>query len=169
MSVRTAVLADAADIAGVHVRAWQTAYAGLLEDGILARLSIEQRTVQWRERLPAEPPRTYCVALLDGVVVGFCTTLEPSRDPDATPGTAEIISLNVDPSAWGSGAGQSLIDEALLRLASGGWTAVSLWVLDGNARAIRFYERNGFAFDGAVKLDHWLNCRDLRMRRKLGS
>jgi ribosomal protein S18 acetylase RimI-like enzyme len=169
ISVRPAVPADAEDIAGVHVRAWQAAYAGLLDDAILAGLSIAQRTVLWRERLPAEPPRTYCVALLDGVVVGFCTTLEPSRDSDAQPGTAEILSLNVDPSAWGSGAGQDLIDEALARLGAGGWTAVWLWVLDGNARAIRFYERNGFQLDGAVKVDEALNCQDLRMCRKLES
>ena len=28
---------------------------------------------------------------------------------------------------------------------------IALWVLDGNERAIRFYERYGFRFDGAEK------------------
>ncbi len=32
-----------------------------------------------------------------------------------------------------------------------GDSAAYLWVLDGNARAIRFYERHGFAFDGTTK------------------
>jgi GNAT superfamily N-acetyltransferase len=42
----------------------------------------------------------------------------------------------------GSGAGQALLDEVL------GTDPASLWVLEGNARAIAFYERNGFTADG---------------------
>ena len=37
------------------------------------------------------------------------------------------------------------------RLCALGDSPAYLWVLDGNVRAIGFYERHGFAFDGATK------------------
>jgi RimJ/RimL family protein N-acetyltransferase len=46
---------------------------------------------------------------------------------------------------------------------------VTLWVLDSNARARRFYEAAGFRPDGAVKVDdsHGFVLRELRYRRQL--
>jgi hypothetical protein len=42
----------------------------------------------------------------------------------------------------------------------------SLWVLDDNPRAREFYRRNGFAPDGAEKLDErWGSIREIRMVR----
>jgi hypothetical protein len=41
----------------------------------------------------------------------------------------------------------------------------ALWVLDGNRRAIGFYEANGCHWDGAVKRDHSLPGLELRERR----
>lgn len=45
------------------------------------------------------------------------------------------------------GVGHALCEAAL------GSAPAYLWVLDGNERAIRFYERQGFRFDGATKPD----------------
>lgn len=39
------------------------------------------------------------------------------------------------------------------RLAADGFTHAYLWVVDGNARARRFYEREGWKADGTVKTD----------------
>jgi GNAT superfamily N-acetyltransferase len=47
-----------------------------------------------------------------------------------------------------TGVGRLLITAARERLRGVGVTAASLWVLDGNARARRFYERDGWRFDG---------------------
>jgi hypothetical protein len=35
-------------------------------------------------------------------------------------------------------------------LAACGYSSATLWVLEGNARAIRFYEQHGWAHDGSV-------------------
>ena len=43
----------------------------------------------------------------------------------------------------GTGAGQRLLDAAI------GDAPAFLFVADRNPRAVRFYERNGFEFDGA--------------------
>jgi len=50
----------------------------------------------------------------------------------------------VSPDHWGSPLATALVDEAK-RLSPGG---VALKVNADNYRAIRFYERNGFAHDG---------------------
>jgi len=48
--------------------------------------------------------------------------------------------------------------------------SVSLWVLEGNQRAIHFYERQGFDFDGSVKVETLMpdvELRELRMTYSL--
>jgi hypothetical protein len=47
MIVRDAELRDARGIAEVHVRSWQAAYAGIIPDEELARLSVDQREQFW--------------------------------------------------------------------------------------------------------------------------
>lgn len=47
----------------------------------------------------------------------------------------------------GRGVGHALLHEAI------GTAPAYLWVLDGNDRAIRFYERQGFRLDGATKTE----------------
>jgi hypothetical protein len=58
---------------------------------------------------------------------------------------------------------------ALERLAAAGFSEVTLWVLDANARARRFYQVDGFRADGAVKIDDrgTFQLRELRYRRGL--
>ncbi len=52
--------------------------------------------------------------------------------------------LAVHPSHWGSGVAQRAVDTALAAMAGRGGTEASLWCLEQNARARRFYERHGW-------------------------
>lgn len=56
----------------------------------------------------------------------------------------EIRRLYVDYTFHGGGAGQALLDAAIVEARALKRTAVWLGVYPGNARAIRFYTRNGF-------------------------
>ena len=51
MIIRDAELRDARGIAEVHVRSWQAAYAGIVPDEDLARLSVDQREQFWAQIL----------------------------------------------------------------------------------------------------------------------
>jgi ribosomal protein S18 acetylase RimI-like enzyme len=70
----------------------------------------------------------------------------PGRE--GRPAAAELYAIYVLPSLWSSGVGRALLTEVVDRARQAGYRSLSLWVLDGNARARRFYERAGFAATG---------------------
>lgn len=150
--IRPATARDAAEIAGVHVRSWQEAYAGIVPDDYLRALDPQQRAARWAEHLeqgPADHVRTH-VAESAGRVLGFAT-YGPSRDEDARRGEREIYSIYLDPGTWGHGVARDLIRTVLTEV--GDQTPVSLWVLADNTRARHFYRRHGFSPDGVERLE----------------
>jgi len=152
VTIRPATTQDAADIAGVQVRSWQEAYAGIAPDDYLRSLDAEQRATQWvtdLEQAAAEQARTW-VAESAGRVLGFASC-GPSRDEDARRGEQEIYAIYLDPGTWGHGVARDLIRTVLA--AVGDQTPVSLWVLADNARARHFYRRHGFSPDGVERLE----------------
>ncbi|HEU5005373.1 MAG TPA: GNAT family N-acetyltransferase [Jatrophihabitantaceae bacterium] len=154
MTVRLATPVDAAGIATVHVHSWQVAYRGILSDAFLDGISSDRRTEQWLGILAQKAGRGCTnVIELDGQVTGFVHT-GPSRDDDADPSSVgELIAIYVRPDAFGTGAGRALMAAALDWFATAGYAEATLWVLAGNARAIRFYERVGWHADGTRKQD----------------
>lgn len=145
MNVRAAAAADAEAIAAVHIAAWRAAYRGHMPDAYLAGLSLEQRRSMWSGVLSRPGPGRLAVT---DPVVGFCF-YGPSRDSDA--GGAEIYAVNVHPDAWRQGAGRALCRHAERHAASLEMDVLTLWVLKANEPARRFYERLGFAPDGAER------------------
>jgi putative acetyltransferase len=87
---------------------------------------------RWRNELV--PKADIVVAEQSGELVGFVTI-----DPEGY-----LDQLLVDPAHWGSAIARALMDEAK-RLSPSG---ITLLVNTDNARAIRFYARNGFAHAG---------------------
>ena len=65
---------------------------------------------------------------------------------------AELYALYVRPAWWSTGTGRALMDRVLARSVAAGYSSVTLWVLRDNRRARRFYERAGFAPDGATNV-----------------
>lgn len=154
MHIRVATAEDAGAIATVHVDSWRGAYRGLIPDTHLDGLSVERRREDWRRSLArSDFPRAGTVVLQEGsAVIGF-VAFRPSRDDDAPANVGEVTSVYVTPSSWGRGGGLMLIDAAQSFLKAAAFEAATLWVLEGNARARLFYERQGSVPDGAHKLD----------------
>jgi ribosomal protein S18 acetylase RimI-like enzyme len=73
--------------------------------------------------------------------------------------TGEILRLYTHPRAWGAGAGQALLDEALGVLRAAGHDQAWLNTEERNQIAIRFYERLGWRRDGAVREREWNGAR----------
>ena len=169
--VRPARVGDEPDIARVHVASWQDTYRGHMPADYLAALDVGQRTEAWRQRLPAarRSRGDLLVAVSGPDIVGFAH-FGPSRDRDADPGrTGEIGAIYLQPESIGEGIGRLLMERAVAGLAGLGYMDATLWVLDGNTRARRFYERAGWTPDGAAKTDHsWgFPIPEVRHRRSL--
>ncbi len=177
--IRSARVVDAAQIAVVHVRSWQGAYRGLLPQAYLDGLDPAQRVGRW-ERVLAEAQAQgeadigrvgVLVADACGRLLGFAS-YSASRDDDADPRrTGEIGAIYLLPGAWGKGIGKRLMGAALACLTEDGYSQATLWVLDSNARARRFYEAGDWFADGARKLDEsrGFPITQVRYRRSLPS
>jgi ribosomal protein S18 acetylase RimI-like enzyme len=138
--IRPGTAADAEGVARVLVATWQAAYAHVLPQEQLQALSVEERA-EWHR---ARPP---IVAEVDGEVVGF-VSVGASRDEDAD---GELYAIYVHPDHWSTGAGRALMEAGEAELRRLGHRNVVLWVLEDNPRARRFYERAGWATDGAAR------------------
>ena len=169
--IRRATVEDAAAIAVVHVRSWQSAYRGLIAQDYLDGLDPRQREGRWAQWLAAAdwPRRGTLVAEDGGSVIGFAS-LVPTRDEETDPAeVGEITAIYLLPDRWGGGVGRALMNAALAVLAEAGYREATLWVLDTNDRARRFYETGGWRADGAAKVDTGLGVelREVRYRMAL--
>ena len=173
VQVRAATPDDASGIAYVHAASWQGAYAHVFPADALHGLDeqLARRTEQWAERLRDLDARWHTlVAISEDEVVGFVSG-GPSSDEDADAiRVGELSAIYVLPSAWGTGAGRRLMTEFVKGLRESGFEAATLWVLDDNPRARRFYEAAGWTLDGESKDDVLLETpvREVRYRIELG-
>lgn len=165
--LRLAAPDDALAVARVHVRSWQTGYRGLLPDRYLDQLRAEDRARRYDFRSPELRKPVTAVAVSGGAICGFVTT-SPARDADAN-GCGELCALYVDPDYWGQGVGTALLTAAHARLAEQGFKTAVLWVLEGNARACRFYGQHGWISDASRRVvDCWgVMASELRYSRNL--
>lgn len=142
--IRTVRPGDARPIAEAHVQSWQATYRGLLPDSYLQGLADNlQRRVDFIDNAIRNGNRDIRVAEHEGVVVGW-SSFGPSRDTDVEPGTGELYSIYLVPAAWSAGIGRALWLASRQALEAAGFARVTLWALDGNSRAERFYRAAGF-------------------------
>lgn len=170
--IRPAGLADAVQIARVHVRSWQAAYRGMMPQDFLDGLDPAYRAERWRSALAdADPTRRGLLVATPGSgdIIGFAS-FGPSRDSDTEPQvTGEVYAIYADPDAWGTGAGRALMAGVVAQLARMGYTDAVLWVLEANDRARRFYTLAGWVEDGARRIDdsYGFDVAEVRYRRAL--
>jgi 2-amino-4-hydroxy-6-hydroxymethyldihydropteridine diphosphokinase len=143
VEISKASLEDARAIAEIQVLSWQHAYAELLPSDYLASLSVPVREHMWRTAIINKTPELW-LAKTDGVISGFAA-FGPSRDPDASAQTAELMAIYLAPSAWSQGIGRALWLACQARTEALGFQRITLWVLLKNSRAIKFYEAAGFS------------------------
>lgn len=142
-------LSDADELASVHVQAWREAYGEWLPERFYDDVARESRQVMWSALLSKEDAGEQVrVARREGRIVGFVAR-GPATEHQGHPpeGDEQLYALYVLSSCHGHGVGQALLDQAL------GERPAQLWVAKDNARARRFYEKNGFIADGTEQVD----------------
>jgi GNAT superfamily N-acetyltransferase len=171
VTIRQAEPADAPALARLHVAAWRWAYAGLVPGGYLAALDPAPRETIWMRRLASDEGRGHVAVAVDGdALVGFAAwgryhldDLGPADAGAAPPSGAalpsdavgEVRALYLAQAYQGRGVGRALMAWAVGHLAAEGYTEAKLWVLETNALARRFYERQGWAPDGGHMVEDY--------------
>ena len=147
LSLRSATLADAALIASIHSTSWLATNRGLLPDAFLDGELTRERAAYWEARLgaPGGERRIVRIAELDGEPIGFVCV---ERQPDSAWGVL-LDNLHALPGYQGIGVGKLLMRAAEDWARAQGEVQLYLYVLEGNTRAIGFYERQGWRFVGA--------------------
>lgn len=123
----------------VHYKSWHETYAGLVDEQYLSGVTEEKCLMIARKW-----PDNLLVAKDGEQVVGFAGYGKYRDESKADCG--EVFSIYVLAEYHGKGVGYALMNAAVARLSE--YKEIAVWVLKGNERAIRFYERYGFRFDG---------------------
>jgi GNAT superfamily N-acetyltransferase len=110
----------------------------------LAALDQARREAGWRTIIADEVTDVF-VALNGEEIIGWASA-GSGRD-EYGPANRELEGIYVLASAYGTGAGQQLLDAAV------GDDAAFLWMAEYNPRAEAFYRRNRFERDGAEKTE----------------
>jgi len=132
-----------------HTACWRSAYKGIITDEYLDNMLAEQeqRTESCRQALNEPGDYEFYCAKLGKEMIGRLVICK-SRNSDK-PAAGEIAAIYLLEEFWDKGYGRHMMNYALNRLKSMEYREVIVWVLEENYRAIHFYEKCGFIFDGS--------------------
>ena len=142
LSIRSATVHDAQEIARIHVASWQTTYPGIVPQPYIDSLDVASRAESWKARLDAGDMHMF-VAEDAGGLVGFASggaIREPVGNFEAI--GAEIYAIYLLSSAQRRGAGKLLMRSLAAALRTDGFTQAAVWVLADNP-SCGFYEHLG--------------------------
>ncbi len=139
VTIRPAVVEDAAGIAHVHTSTWLTTYRGLMPDDFLDRRTRTEPQAMWEQSLRSGRTSTI-VAEEDGEIVGFAS-FGPERGNDRRY-QGELYAIYILASHQRKGIGRQLLRTAAQGLVTQHFPNMMLWVLSTNP-ARQFYEKLG--------------------------
>jgi GNAT superfamily N-acetyltransferase len=161
--IRSASAADAPGIGAVQRESWLAAYESIIGRPTIERVMPPDDGARIRQTFRARPWQRMVVALAGDAIVGYASFgpeldvlgaewPQPRTEAGRRGEVAELYALYVHPAWWSTGAGRALMGRVLARTARAGYQRITLWVLEDNARARRFYDRAGFVPDGASNI-----------------
>ena len=133
MIIRSARPEDLPAIAAIQTANWREVYADTMPRHYLEH-EIEDDLMGHWTGMDLKPEDLVLVADEDGVVGFIAVWCRPD---------AFIENLHVKSTARGRGIGAELLRETARRLSAQGHKSTYLWVVQGNHRALKFYERMG--------------------------
>lgn len=149
IKIRYANINDAKILGKIHAKSWQVAYKGIVPEEILANITPERRQ-KYFEKALTEGWEEDALIYKDNDAAGLIC-IGKCRDEDKSQEYGEVWGIYLSPEYWNEGLGRELMNWGLNELKVRGFKKVTLWVLEENQRARRFYELMGFKHDGTVK------------------
>lgn len=140
MEVRKADAEDSTVVGEVHSSAWKSAYRGIIPDDYIDSDTASKRTEEFLESLK-DDKCTYFILEESGNAAGIVKTREENN-------TLEIESIYILNECRGKGVGRQFMDFIKTYKP---YDCITLWVLEANTKARRFYEQNGFVLNGDTR------------------
>ena len=126
----------------VHWQTWREAYDDLLPADFQETMTLEKCRF-----FSQKYPENTLIAMDGKKVVGF---ISYGNFRDEAIQAGEIIALYVLKDYYGKGVSKQLMHAAFVALDQ--FSEIYLWVLKENKRAIAFYQKIGFTFDGQEQI-----------------
>ena len=137
----------------VHWKSWQEAYSGIVDQRYLDSLTLDKC-----EKIAFRRTDNVIIAKDGDSVIGFVGFGKYRNDELENAGlenaglenAGEVFAIYILSQYYGKGIGYRLMQTALSELAD--HSKIAVWVLKENTKAIRFYERCGYRFDGREQI-----------------
>ena len=151
MERRPATIQDIPLISRIHAASWKAAYNGMIPQAYLDALPEDHWVESFTKWLQAGALQALIAWEGDAAVgcISFGKPVSVSGLKELPAGCGEIRSLYILPEYMRRGYGKALLHDAELALRIQGFSHCSLYVLEQNLSARAFYEKNGYARDGA--------------------
>ena len=161
LTIRPCTPDDAAALALVGQATFLETYAHVLPAGdILAHCAHEHGLARYEGFLADPDYRLWIAETETGVGVGYAVVCPPDLPAELMPGDLELKRIYLLSRFQGTGTGAGLMAAAVEAARATGAPRLLLGVYGGNARAIAFYARQGFAQAGTRKFQVGANTYD---------
>ena len=148
MKLRRAGPLDAAKLALIGAASFLETFANDHPGDALVAFVADYHSVEaWQATLAGEAKDVWIVEEIAGSPIGYAV-LAPASLPGTGPGDAELKRIYLLSKWHATGMGKAMFDTAEGAARARGVTRLVLSVYTRNARAIRFYEKNGFVMIG---------------------
>lgn len=147
--IRYAESIDAQILGKIHSESWKVAYKNTIPSEVLDKITADKRAIYFKKALSEGLEEDAIIYRNDNDLGFICFGKCRDNDLDSTFG--EIWGIYLLPEFWRQGVGSKLINFAVNELKNKGYRKISLWVLENNKNAIKFYEKQGFKYAGTKK------------------
>lgn len=141
MKIQSARQEDLPLLTRIMVTSFRTAFRDFVSPETLEKNTVEANCLSLLESVYQDSSMHF---LTDG-----CNGMLVWQDQGQQ---AEIIALHTLPESHGTGLGRALLSTALGQI---GDRPVYLWAFAENTRARRFYEKNGFSWEGSSRVSEF--------------
>lgn len=167
-----------AAISLIHAMGWRETYADAIPKSYMDQEITDQRWIPFLREchsggvnhglLLYDGTEPVCSAVYGPARIGAQAhggTMTIAFDAEQYRGWGEIISIYTHPRHTGKGYGHAMVQEIFRRMKAQGFAGSLVYVLRENQGARRFYEREGFSWDGnwtEIPFPPDTICNDLR-------
>ena len=149
--IRNAKKEDLWSVSSINVKAWKSAYRGIVDDEFLNDLKVEDK---YNKILKEYNGKGIIIAEINNEVVGFCRyTINNLFSQDLNDIDCELCAIYVKPDMKRQGIGKTLFYYVTKEQKENNNKNMILWCLKENYNSRKFYEKMGGILYGEKEIE----------------